>query len=91
MPLVNSVCIHPDLSTGPQRAPPGPQVRLGTSAAKINVAEVTALLEGAGAAAVIIHGRTAEQRCFGPTDAASEIFVCIQALQVGALLGPVRH
>ena len=38
------------------------QVRLGVSTSKINVAEVAHLLGAAGAAAVTIHGRTAEQR-----------------------------
>ena len=39
------------------------KVRTGTSASKINVQQVVELLQGAGAAAVIVHGRTAEQRC----------------------------
>lgn len=40
------------------------KVRTGTSASKINVQQVVRLLKDAGAAAVIIHGRTAEQRCW---------------------------
>lgn len=39
------------------------KVRTGTSASKINVQQVVSLLQDAGAAAVIVHGRTAEQRC----------------------------
>ncbi|KAL4424986.1 hypothetical protein ABPG77_002871 [Micractinium sp. CCAP 211/92] len=44
------------------------KVRLGESASKINVEEVAALLEQAGAAAVTIHGRTMEQRYKKPAD-----------------------
>ncbi len=40
------------------------KVRTGTSASKINVEQVVSLLKDAGAAAVTIHGRTAEQRCW---------------------------
>ncbi|KAG1659116.1 hypothetical protein FOA52_015909 [Chlamydomonas sp. UWO 241] len=38
------------------------KIRLGESERKINVERVTRLLKAAGAAAVIIHGRTMEQR-----------------------------
>ncbi len=39
------------------------KVRLGESESKINVQRVVKLLTAAGAAAVIVHGRTMEQRC----------------------------
>ncbi len=41
------------------------KVRLGESASKINVEEVAALLEQAGAAAVTIHGRWGSPRLAG--------------------------
>ena len=44
------------------------KVRTGTSASKINVAETVAALHAAGAAAVTVHGRTAEQRYKRPAD-----------------------
>ncbi|CAL8466678.1 g6214 [Coccomyxa elongata] len=44
------------------------KVRTGTSASKINVQQVVSLLQDAGAAAVIVHGRTAEQRYKKPAD-----------------------
>ena len=44
------------------------KVRTGTSAAKVNVAETVAALHAAGAAAVTVHGRTAEQRYKRPAD-----------------------
>jgi len=43
-------------------------VRTGTSASAINVAETVAALHAAGAAAVTVHGRTAEQRYRRPAD-----------------------
>ena len=44
------------------------KVRTGTSASKVNVAETVAALHAAGAAAVTVHGRTAEQRYKRPAD-----------------------
>ena len=44
------------------------KVRTGTCANKINVAETVAALHAAGAAAVTVHGRTAEQRYKRPAD-----------------------
>ncbi len=38
------------------------QIRLGESEKKVNVDRVVKLLSAAGAAAVIVHGRTMEQR-----------------------------
>jgi hypothetical protein len=43
-------------------------VRTGTSASAVNVAETVAALHAAGAAAVTVHGRTAEQRYRRPAD-----------------------
>lgn len=40
------------------------KIRLGESAAKINVEEVVGLLQAAGAAAVTVHGRCALPGCF---------------------------
>lgn len=41
------------------------KIRTGENEKKINVEEVVALLQGAGAAAVTVHGRTMEQRWVG--------------------------
>jgi len=38
------------------------KIRTGESERKVNAAHVVRLLEAAGAAAVVVHGRTMEQR-----------------------------
>lgn len=58
------------------------KVRLGESASKINVEEVAALLEQAGAAAVTIHGR------WGTPPPGSLPGVCILQCPAGRVCGP---